>query len=67
MINTLKMVAFTEGMNLVKKAIIELVLIPEANEKSTKEIEREILAELCEDFLRIPWSYEIGRVKVIET
>jgi hypothetical protein len=61
------MVAFIEGMNLVRKAIIEIVLIPEANEKLPEEIEREILAELCEGFLRIPWSYEMGRVRVIET
>ena len=67
MINILKMVVFIEGMNLVKKAIIEIVLVPEASEKLPEEIEREILAELCEGFLRIPWSYEVGRVRVIET
>jgi hypothetical protein len=66
MINIIKMVAFTVGENLVKKAIIEIILIPEASKELAKEIEQEILAELREGFLRIPWSYEIGRVKVID-
>lgn len=52
---------------MVKRAIIEIVLVPEASERLPDEIEREILTELCEGFLRIPWSYEIGRVKVVET
>jgi len=56
-----------EELTLVKRAIIEIVLVPEASERLPDEIEREILTELCEGFLRIPWSYEIGRVKVIET
>jgi hypothetical protein len=52
---------------MVRKVIIELLLVPESIEKKPAEIEMEILTELCEGFLRIPWSYEIERVRVIET
>lgn len=51
---------------MVKKVIIEVILVPESLDKRSDEIKEEILKEFREGFLKIPWSYEIEKVKVIE-
>ena len=61
------MIAFAEEMNLAKRAIIEILLIPEAGGKSASEIEQEIQAEISDNPLRIPWSDKIKGVRVVET
>jgi hypothetical protein len=50
---------------MTKKLIIEILLVPESLDKKSAEIESEILKEFNEDFLRIPWSYKIEKVRVI--
>ena len=52
---------------MVKKVIIEILLVPESLNKQSDEIEDEILKEFREGFLVIPWSYEIEKVSVVET
>lgn len=52
---------------MVKKIIIEILLVPESLDKRSDEIEGEILKEFRESFLRIPWSYEIEKIRVVET
>jgi len=51
---------------MVKKVIIEIHLVPESLNKRSSEIEDEISKEFREDFLMIPWSYKIERIKVVE-
>jgi len=52
---------------MVKKVIIEIPLIPESLDKRSDEIEEEILKEIHEGFLRVPWGYEVEKIKVVET
>jgi len=52
---------------MTKKVIIEILLIPESLERKSQEIVDDILKEFREGFLRIPWSYEIEKIRVIET
>jgi len=52
---------------MVKKLIIEVILVPESLYKPSDEIKDEILKELHEGFPLIPWSYEIEKVSVVET
>jgi len=52
---------------MVKKVIIEILLVPESLDKESDEIEGEILKEFREGFLMIPWSYEIEKISVVET
>lgn len=52
---------------MVKKTIIEILLIPESLGKRSTEIEDEILKELCEIFLMIPWACKIAKIRVVET
>lgn len=52
---------------MVKKAIIELLLVEESAAKTNKEIEKEIFNEFFEGKLVIPWCKKVERVTVIET
>lgn len=51
---------------MVKKVIIEVLLVPEAINKSSAKIESEILREFSEGFLLIPWGQKIERLRVVE-
>lgn len=52
---------------MVKKVIIEVLLVPESLNKRSDEIREEILKAFREGFLVIPWSYDIEKIKIIET
>lgn len=52
---------------MVKKVIIEILLVPQSLDKRSDEIEGEILKEFREGFLMILWSYEIEKIRVVET
>ena len=52
---------------MVKKAIIEILLVPESLDKPSDEIEDEILKEFREGFLMIPWSAKIEKIRVVDT
>jgi len=49
-----------------KKAIIEISLVEESAEKSSKEIEREIMEELSKYPSLIPWMKQVEKVTVTE-
>jgi len=51
---------------MAKKAIIEVLLIPESRSRSPEEIKDEILREFQEGFLRIPYCESIEKVKIVE-
>ena len=51
---------------MVKKVIIEILLVPESLDKPSNEIKDEILKEFSEDFLRIPWSAEIEKIRIVD-
>jgi hypothetical protein len=52
---------------MVKKAIIHFVLVDESCEKTSKEIEREISAELSENLHAIPWAAKIEKLTITES
>jgi hypothetical protein len=52
---------------MIKKAIIEVVLVEESSEKTNKEIEREISAELSENLHAIPWAAKLEKANVTES
>jgi len=52
---------------MVKKIVIEILLVPESFDKPSDEIRSEILKEFSEGFLRIPWSCKIEKIMVVET
>jgi hypothetical protein len=54
------------GDDMSKKAVIEILLVPESAAEQSKRIEKEILKEFRKHFLTIPWFYEIKKVKVTE-
>ena len=49
-----------------KKAFITILLVEEAEEKSNREIEKEIFESLSEGLSRIPWLAEVEKVTVRE-
>jgi len=49
-----------------KKAIIEISLVEESAEKSSAEIEREIMEELSKYPSLIPWMKQVEKVTVTE-
>jgi len=49
---------------MVKKAIIEIMLVDESSEKTNKEIEKESSEELSENMHAIPWTAKIERMTV---
>ncbi len=48
----------------MKKAIIEVQLIKEAEETPNKKLEQEIMEELSEELPKIPWQGRIEKVTV---
>ena len=56
----------TEVKPMERRLIIEILLVPESQEKKRKEIEDEIRREFNEGHLIIPWSNKIEEVKIIE-
>ncbi|MGQ9565538.1 MAG: hypothetical protein ACUVT5_03210 [Candidatus Bathyarchaeales archaeon] len=49
-----------------KKVIIVVRLIKEADGKSNRRIEREIMQELAEGMPKIPWQDEIQKIVVLD-
>jgi len=52
---------------MVKKAIIEVLLVPESFNKRSEEIEKEIWREFQEGLLMIPYGERIEKIKIVET
>jgi len=51
---------------MVKKVIIQILLVQESLDKPSGEIEDKILKEFQEGSLTIPWSAEIEKIKVVD-
>ncbi|MGB9778454.1 MAG: hypothetical protein ACPLW8_03525 [Candidatus Bathyarchaeales archaeon] len=51
---------------MVKKAIVEVVLIPESVNVKSKDIELDIRNALRRGDLIIPWCYKVENVRVVE-
>jgi hypothetical protein len=49
---------------MVKKAVIEVLLVEESAEKMNEEIEKEIFEELSKNLQVIPWAAKIEKVTV---
>ena len=49
-----------------KKVIIVVRLIKEADEKSNKTIENEIMRDLAEGMPKIPWQGEVQKIVVLD-
>ena len=62
-----KAISIQGARNMVRKAIIEILLVPESLDKRSDEIEEEILKAFRDGFLVIPWSYDIEKIRVLET
>lgn len=52
-------------LRMVKKLVIEAVLVRESQKKQSEEIEREILNEIRYGSLVIPWCDEVVKVRVV--
>jgi hypothetical protein len=52
---------------MVKKAIVEIILVEESAEQTNKEIRREISKELSENLHVIPWAAEIEKMTITES
>ncbi len=51
---------------MVRKVIIEILLVPESLNTSSEEIEDDILKELQDGFLIIPWSAKLEEIRVLD-
>jgi len=51
---------------MVRKVIIEAILVPESASKNPKEIEKEILREIQHGSIIIPWCNRIEKVKIVD-
>jgi hypothetical protein len=49
---------------MVKKAVIEVLLVEESAERTNKEIEKEMMDELSENLHAIPWAARIEKTTV---
>ena len=49
---------------VIKKAMIEVLLVEESTERTNKEIEKEICDELSENLHLIPWATKIEKMTV---
>lgn len=51
---------------MVRKVVVEAVLVPESSSKHPKEIESEIFREIHCGSLVIPWCERVEKVVVVE-
>lgn len=51
---------------MVKKAVIEILLVKESSENVNEKIEKEIFDDLSEDLPKIPWMKQVEKVEVVE-
>jgi len=51
---------------MIKKVIIEAVLVPETIGRRAQEIEKEILKEFQNGSLLIPWCDKVEKIRVVE-
>jgi len=49
---------------MVKKAVIEVLLVEESAERMNEEVEREIFEELSKNLHAIPWAAKLEKVTV---
>jgi hypothetical protein len=49
---------------MIKKVVIEILLVEECAEKSDKEIEKDIVEEFSRNLHLIPWAAKIQKVAV---
>lgn len=49
---------------MVKKALIEVVLVEESADRTNREIEKEIVRELSDNLYAIPWAANIEKTTV---
>ena len=49
----------------MKRVVIIATLVPEASNKHSEEIEREIIREIQHGSIIIPWCHKIDKVKVV--
>jgi len=49
---------------MVKKAVIEVLLVEESTERTNEDIKREICDELSENLHAIPWAVKIEKLAV---
>jgi len=54
-------------INMVKKAVIEVLLVEESAEENSKQIEKEICDELSENLHLIPWAAKIEKMTITES
>jgi len=52
---------------MVKKAIVEIILVEGSAEETNTEIQREISKELSENLHIIPWAAEIEKMTITES
>ena len=52
---------------MVKKAIVEIILVEESAEETNEEIRREISKELSENLHIIPWAAEVEKMTIKES
>lgn len=50
-----------------RKALIEISLVEESDERTNDEIAKEILKELTDSATVIPWCGKVNKVVVVET
>lgn len=51
-------------IRIIRKAVIEVLLVEESVERMNKEIEKEIFEELSKNMHVIPWAAKIKKVTV---
>lgn len=51
-------------ISMVKKAVIEVLLVEESAERTNKEIQSDIFGELSKNLHVIPWAAKIKKVTV---
>lgn len=52
------------GVEMVKKAVIEVTLVGESYTTANREIEDEIVLELSRNLYAVPWAERIERIRV---
>jgi hypothetical protein len=51
---------------ILKKAVILISLVKESADKQNKELEKDILEKLSEEYAPIPWLKSVEKVTIVE-